>query len=62
MPVTGAGSSVLTLSVSTSTIASSSVTFAPGLTSHFTIVPSATDSPSRGIVILMVLLMMSPPQ
>src|SRR6266436_254831 len=49
MPVTGAGTSALTLSVSTSSIGSNSMTLSPGLTSHFEIVPSCTDSPSWGI-------------
>src|SRR5438445_12744338 len=49
MPVTGAGTSALTLSVSTSSIGSNSTTLSPGLTSHLEIVPSCTDSPSWGI-------------
>src|SRR5437899_10896744 len=49
MPVTGAGTSALTLSVSTSSIGSNSATLSPGLTSHLEIVPSCTDSPSWGI-------------
>src|SRR5712691_9298610 len=49
MPVTGAGTSALTLSVSTSSIGSNSTTLSPGLTSHLEIVPSCTDSPSCGI-------------
>src|SRR5438094_9562591 len=49
MPVTGAGTSALTLSVSTSSIGSNSTTLSPGFTSHLEIVPSCTDSPSCGI-------------
>src|SRR5581483_6848480 len=49
-PVTGDGTSALTLSVSTSSIGSNSTTLPPGSTSHFEIVPSWTDSPSCGIV------------
>src|SRR5947209_19802247 len=49
VPVTGAGTSALTLSVSTSSIGSNSTTLSPGLTSHLEIVPSCTDSPSWGI-------------
>src|SRR5215472_17004409 len=49
IPDTGAGTSALTLSVSTSSIGSNSTTLSPGLTSHFEIVPSCTDSPSCGI-------------
>src|SRR5207247_10546406 len=49
MPVTGAGTSALTLSVSTSSIGSNSTTLSPGFTSHLEIVPSCTDSPSWGI-------------
>src|SRR5947209_18210214 len=49
IPVTGAGTSALTLSVSTSSIGSNSTTLSPGFTSHLEIVPSCTDSPSWGI-------------
>src|SRR5438094_3038065 len=55
MPVTGAGTSALTLSVSTSSIGSNSTTLSPGLTSHFEMVPSCTDSPSCGITTRVVL-------
>src|SRR5216683_2332388 len=55
MPVTGAGTSALTLSVSTSSIGSNSTTLSPGLTSHLEIVPSWTDSPSCGITTRVVL-------
>jgi hypothetical protein len=48
-PVTGAGTSALTLSVSTSSMGSNSTTWSPGLTSHLEMVPSCTDSPSCGI-------------
>src|SRR5438552_11853418 len=55
MPETGAGTSALTLSVSTSSIGSNSTTLSPGLTSHFEMVPSCTDSPSCGITTRVVL-------
>src|SRR5712692_7181144 len=64
MPVTGAGTSALTLSVSTSSMGSNSTTLSPGLTSHFEMVPSWTDSPSCGIttrVILGILMASSGP-
>ena len=50
----GAGTSVFTLSVSTSSIGSNSTSLSPGLTSHFEMVPSWTDSPSCGIVTFVV--------
>src|SRR5205823_15101227 len=50
IPDTGAGTSALTLSVSTSSMGSNSTTLSPGLTSHLEIVPSWTDSPSCGMV------------
>ena len=49
IPDTGAGTSALTLSVSTSSIGSNSTTLSPGLSSHLEIVPSWTDSPSCGM-------------
>ena len=55
MPVTGAGTSALTLSVSTSSIGSNSTTLSPGLTSHLAMVPSCTDSPSCGMTTRVVL-------
>src|SRR5204863_8396138 len=54
-PETGAGTSALTLSVSTSSIGSNSTTLSPGLTSQREIVPSCTDSPSWGITTRVVL-------
>ena len=46
------GTSALTLSVTTSTSGSYLATWSPGCFSHFPIVPSATLSPSWGIVTL----------
>src|SRR5438105_8818956 len=55
IPDTGAGTSALTLSVSTSSIGSNSMIWSPGLTSHFEMVPSWTDSPSCGMTTRVVL-------
>ena len=52
MPSKGDGTSALTLSVITSTSGSYLSTWSPGCLSHFPIVPSATLSPSWGIVTL----------
>ena len=52
MPSNGDGTSALTLSVMTSTSGSYLATWSPGCFSHFPIVPSATLSPSWGIVTL----------
>ena len=52
MPANGDGTSALTLSVMTSTRASYFSTVSPGFFSHLPIVPSATLSPSWGIVTL----------
>ena len=52
MPSNGEGTSALTLSVTTSTSGSYLSTWSPGCFSHFPIVPSATLSPSWGIVTL----------
>ena len=49
-PADGEGISVFTLSVAISTSGWSRSTRCPGCASHFTIVPSTTDSPSWGIV------------
>src|SRR6266542_3678167 len=62
MPDTGAGTSALTLSVSTSSMGSNSTTLSPGLTSHFEIVPSCTDSPSCGMTTRVVLPAISKPR
>src|SRR2546425_1362598 len=59
MPDTGAGTSALTLSVSTSSIGSNSTTLSPGFTSQREMVPSWTDSPSCGITTRFVLPAMS---
>ena len=48
IPFDGAGTSTLTLSVSSSTIASSAVTLSPTAFSHLATVASVTDSPSTG--------------
>src|SRR5260370_13915563 len=48
-PLTGDGTSALTLSVSTSSIGSNSTTLSPGFTSQREMVPSWTDSPSCGM-------------
>ncbi len=50
MPSNGDGTSAFTLSVTTSTSGSYLSTWSPGCLSHFPIVPSATLSPSWGIV------------
>ncbi len=52
IPSKGDGTSALTLSVMTSSSGSSLATLSPGCLSHFPIVPSATLSPSWGIVTL----------
>src|SRR4051794_31240697 len=52
VPSNGDGTSALTLSVTTSTRGSYLATWSPGCFSHFPIVPSATLSPSWGIVTL----------
>src|SRR5713226_10050905 len=49
MPLTGEGTSALTLSVSTSSSGSNSTTLSPGFTSQREMVPSWTDSPSCGM-------------
>jgi len=51
LPSKGEGISALTLSVTTSTMGSSRLTKSPSLLSHFSTVPSVTDSPSWGILI-----------
>ena len=51
-PSNGDGTSALTLSVMTSSRGSYLATWSPGCLSHFPIVPSATLSPSWGIVTL----------
>src|SRR4051794_31975100 len=50
-PLAGAGTSVSTLSVETSTTPSSASTVSPTCLSHSRIVPSVTDSPIWGRVI-----------
>ena len=52
MPSNGDGTSALTLSVMTSRSGSYLSTWSPGCLSHLPIVPSATLSPSWGIVTL----------
>src|ERR1700680_4724363 len=56
IPVTGEGTSALTLSVDTSTNASYFSTLSPGFLSHCATVPSVTVSPSCGIVIVVAML------
>ena len=48
VPLEGAGTSTLTLSVSNSTIASSALTLSPSFFNHLATVASVTDSPSTG--------------
>src|ERR1043165_4623682 len=48
VPAAGAGTSIVTLSVSSSTTGSSTETGARGLLNHFPIVASVTDSPKVG--------------
>ena len=50
MPSNGDGTSAFTLSVITSTIGSNLSTWSPTCLSHLPMVPSATLSPSWGIV------------
>ena len=52
IPAKGDGTSALTLSVMTSRSGSSLATASPGCLSHLPIVPSATLSPSWGMVTL----------
>src|SRR5499427_1768029 len=47
-PAAGAGTSIVTLSVSSSTRGSSTATGSPGFLNHFPMVASVTDSPSAG--------------
>ncbi|MBV6488472.1 MAG: hypothetical protein GHHEDOFH_02440 [Pseudorhodoplanes sp.] len=47
-PAAGAGTSIVTLSVSSSTSGSSTATASPGFLNHLPIVASVTDSPSVG--------------
>ncbi len=47
-PAAGAGTSIVTFSVSSSTSGSSAATTSPGCLNHFPIVASVTDSPSVG--------------
>src|SRR5215212_5223250 len=48
VPAAGAGTSIVTLSVSSSTSGSSTATGSPGFLNHFPIVASVTDSPRVG--------------
>ncbi len=54
-PLTGDGTSALTLSVDTSTKASYFSTLSPGFLSHCATVPSVTVSPNWGIVIVVAM-------
>ena len=54
-PPTSAGTSALTLSVTTSNSGSYWATLSPTLTSHRSMVPSVTDSPSCGILIVVAI-------
>src|SRR2546430_14922291 len=47
-PAAGAGTSIVTLSVSSSTNGSSTATGSPGCLNHLPMVASVTDSPSAG--------------
>src|SRR5437763_9462022 len=47
-PAAGAGTSIVTLSVSSSTSGSSTATASPGFLNHLPMVASVTDSPSVG--------------
>ena len=60
VPVTGEGTSALTLSVETSTKASYFSTASPGFLSHCATVPSVTVSPSCGIVIVVAIVLSRP--
>ena len=57
IPATGDGISVSTLSVETSSKASSTATLSPTLFNHRVTVPSLTLSPSAGIVIIVPALL-----
>src|ERR1700688_545435 len=59
-PVTGDGTSALTLSVETSTNASYFSTESPIFFSHCATVPSVTVSPNCGIVIVVILTALRP--
>jgi len=48
VPAAGAGTSIVTLSVSSSTSGSSTATGSPGFLNHLPMVASVTDSPSVG--------------
>jgi len=48
VPAAGAGTSIVTLSVSSSTSGSSTETASPGCLNHLPMVASVTDSPSVG--------------
>src|SRR5215208_7059738 len=54
-PACGAGTSSVTLSVSSSTTGSSRSTLSPGCFSHFATVASVTDSPKVGTLISTVI-------
>ena len=60
VPVAGAGTSMFTLSVTTSTSGSYFSTLSPTCFSHFPITPSVTDSPTCGSSILMAVSYSSP--
>ena len=59
VPAEGAGTSMVTLSVSSSTSGSSTDTASPGFLNHFPIVASVTDSPSVGTRISVMVLFLS---
>ena len=55
VPATSAGTSALTLSVTTSKSGSYCSTLSPSFTSQRSMVPSVTDSPSCGILIVVAI-------
>src|SRR5690349_6628234 len=61
-PAEGAGTSTVTLSVSSSTRGSSMATASPGRLNHCPTVASVTDSPSAGTLISIAILRSSSPQ
>ena len=54
-PLTGEGTSMVTLSVTTSTSGSYFAILSPGLLSHWPMIPSTTDSPTWGRSMVMVM-------
>ena len=60
-PLTGDGTSMVTLSVSTSTRGSYLEILSPGFFSHFWMVPSVTDSPTCGRSMVVIVMAVPSP-